>query len=217
MNTMTSFSNENDITVSDELGMSLMCMELFAESESHFPSPKSSRIIAIFLQICPKTETRAFLVGDRGINTPERVDVEVCEDELSLIDKFVLEVQKWDPDILVSYDCNTSWKFFTQRALILGYSNIFCLLSRVPLAYDSFTTLVGRNIKERYKQSKQVFSWLKDASSLSISGRVIISMWKEIRKKTALRTFSFEEGIFRPGVPDQAVFQFFFFRFWSLF
>ncbi|KAF0993148.1 hypothetical protein HZS_5051, partial [Henneguya salminicola] len=194
VNSIMSFSCENENTIYDDLNIKLMCMELFALSTTSMPTPQNSTISAIFytLRPCP-SNISYFLLACTPKNTYKNKNVKInyFDTELCLLQKFIKIVQNSDCDILLSYDSSNSWLFFIQRAVNLGLKNVSNALSRVPFSQTTFFYTLARY---ENKNSKQVFSWLKDYSQPEIAGRVIINLWKEIRRHMPLRVFTFEES-----------------------
>lgn len=188
---------ESETTIYEELKLEIMCMDLFCPTEDYkLPDPNITGISAIFWKMVSDNseEINVFLSKSPPKYPPPVFRIEFFEDEKSMIYGFIKAVSEKNPDILLSYDVNFSWVYFCQRAKILGIGDICQQLSKTPKSKtENFSTL-AKDGSYFQPKSRLVFCWVKDAVNIRISGRLIINIWREIRKRTQQRVFTFEES-----------------------
>ncbi|XP_022248567.1 DNA polymerase zeta catalytic subunit-like isoform X1 [Limulus polyphemus] len=130
------------------------------------------------------------LSGERNINSLKKhlltkcglpgIMVTYVKNEIALFQQFTHLVHSWDPDILVGYEVQMlSWGFLLERATHLKY-NLCSLISRVPTSKGShFST-----DRDEYGADHM--------SEIHLEGRVILNLWRLIRKEVILNIYTFE-------------------------
>ncbi|XP_022689423.1 DNA polymerase zeta catalytic subunit-like isoform X2 [Varroa jacobsoni] len=164
-----------------------------------FPGESDVIQIKIIYDGCVSdTALRRSLLAEIGI--VNSVELFRCSSEINLIMKLTEQLAKWDPDIILGYETDTlSWGFLIERCLALQM-NPKLLLSRVavevsteesacqPQAQPPELTAGVRfdSDKERYFES-----W-----EYRLTGRVLLNVWRILRKELSLTSYSFENVYF---------------------
>ncbi|XP_076372348.1 DNA polymerase zeta catalytic subunit isoform X2 [Tachypleus tridentatus] len=106
--------------------------------------------------------------------------VTYVKDEIALFQQFSHLVQSWDPDILVGYEVQMlSWGFLLERATYLKY-DLCSLVSRVPTSKGSHFS----SDRDEYGADHM--------SEIHLEGRVILNLWRLIRKEITVNIYTFE-------------------------
>lgn len=121
------------------------------------------------------------------------VELFKCSGEIEIIRRISEIVVKWDPDIVLGYETDTlSWGFIIERCLALEL-NPKLLLSRVAIEMPMDEPGVSHTVElppgVRFDQDKERYfeSW-----DYRITGRVLLNVWRMMRKEIALTNYSFE-------------------------
>ncbi|XP_064489421.1 DNA polymerase zeta catalytic subunit-like isoform X2 [Ornithodoros turicata] len=113
-------------------------------------------------------------------------DIHHVADEKELYEALIEVVRKWDPDILVGYEIQMlSWGYLLQRASCLGM-DLHQGLSRTPT--EPKQTSVSSS-----SQEEQVDTHVED---VTVAGRVVLNIWRVMRKELTLNIYTFENVYF---------------------
>ncbi|OQV19264.1 DNA polymerase zeta catalytic subunit [Hypsibius exemplaris] len=108
--------------------------------------------------------------------------------EMDLFNLFISQVRSLDPDILAGYEIQlSSWGYFIERGVILGI-DVLRLLSRLlkPTMHPS-----------KKQMPKPVAAWeARKMSEIHIVGRIVLNLWRLMRKEVTLTIYSFENVVF---------------------
>ncbi|XP_015910939.2 uncharacterized protein [Parasteatoda tepidariorum] len=108
--------------------------------------------------------------------------------EMMLFEKLISIIREWDPDILIGYEIQmTSWGYLKNRAATLNV-NLISLLSRL----SAKKATKGSSIEIDPTVTDQT----ADLDSLIIPGRIVLNVWRIMRKEINLNTYSFENVYF---------------------
>ncbi|THC91007.1 hypothetical protein EYZ11_009537 [Aspergillus tanneri] len=183
--------------------MSIMSIELHVNTRSTLvPNPEEDEISCIFW--CIRSEDEDFDVNshisgahvgmvfqgevdrpDLKISKAIKIDVEHEATELDLINRLVDIVRWYDPDIITGYEVhNSSWGYVIERARKKYDFNICDELSRVKSqAHGKF--------------GKDADRWgFNHTSSIRITGRHTINIWRAMRNELNLLQYSMENVVF---------------------
>lgn len=158
----------NDIGIRDEeeiVGM------IVVDPVSHHQASgqNSSEILRNYLLLCPGVKN-GFIY--------------CVESEIALFEKLVTVIKEWDPDILIGYEIQmASWGYLIERAEMLNI-NLRLLLSRLTDKKETKMHPVA--------QDPTVADQTADLSRLNIIGRVVLCVWRLMRKEITLNVYSFE-------------------------
>uniref|UniRef100_A0A1I7Z8D9 DNA polymerase n=1 Tax=Steinernema glaseri TaxID=37863 RepID=A0A1I7Z8D9_9BILA len=159
--------------VSDIRNLCTLSIELLVPCRPGLPvaEPPYDAVFGIFFalhrDVCVQDEQPDLkggwtLLGSDLLSLSSRA-VEHVDDERQLFEKLIALVLRYDPDILIGYDCDRgSWGYLFERDAI-----------------------VGSNLVRRISRSS--------ASPLRLSpvdGRILLNLWKICRKELPLRTYS---------------------------
>ncbi|MBW0474801.1 hypothetical protein O181_014516 [Austropuccinia psidii MF-1] len=110
--------------------------------------------------------------------------VEVVDSELSLLNSLIDKVRGWDPEVLAGYELeNWSWGYVMQRGRELAFDMVY-ELSRVKT--ESYGRFAGKDDK-----------WGSNyGSSIKVTGRHVLSIWRIIRSEIALTQYTFENVVY---------------------
>lgn len=158
----------NDVGINNEeevVGM------IVVDPVSHHQTPgqNSSETLKNYLLLCP------------GVKNGY---IYCVENEISLFEKLVRIIREWDPDILAGYEIQmSSWGYLIERAEVLNI-NLRLLLSR----------LIDKNEAKLFpvEQDPTVTDQTADLSRLNIIGRIVLCVWRLMRKEVTLNVYSFE-------------------------
>lgn len=107
----------------------------------------------------------------------DKITVTYANDEIDLFTKLIEIIKDNDPDILFGYEIEFgSWSYLLQRAEALNI-NIATGLSRVN--------------DERYSKSTSEYD-LDFNTELQVPGRIVLNLWRIIRKEVTLNMYSYE-------------------------
>ncbi|XP_019624970.1 PREDICTED: DNA polymerase zeta catalytic subunit-like [Branchiostoma belcheri] len=113
------------------------------------------------------------------------LQVTYVAEEKELVQHIAQLIRQWDPDILVGYEVQMlSWGYLLQRAATLDM-DLCPLLSRVPDA-----------AKESTFSSDQDEWGADQMSEINIVGRIVINVWRLMRRELALNNYTFENVAF---------------------
>lgn len=120
-----------------------------------------------------------------GVTSLEALEYVASEREL--IDALVRLVRKWDPDILVGFEIQMlSWGYLLQRASCLG-ADLHVGLSRAPMGPGASHIPSSQDGGE---------ADASHASDVTITGRVVLNIWRIMRKELTLNIYTFENIYF---------------------
>ncbi|OQR73804.1 DNA polymerase zeta catalytic subunit-like [Tropilaelaps mercedesae] len=143
-----------------------------------------------------KALRRSILAEVSGVGSVELIK---CSGELNLLVKFAEQLAKWDPDIILGYETDTlSWGFLIDRCLALQM-NPKLLLSRVAAEVSTDESTHSRwraselppDVKFESEKERYFESW-----EYRLTGRVLLNVWRILRKEVALTGYSFENVYF---------------------
>ncbi|XP_074603452.1 DNA polymerase zeta catalytic subunit isoform X3 [Brevipalpus obovatus] len=107
----------------------------------------------------------------------DSVETIYASNEIDMLTKFVSIVRKHDPDILVGYEIElSSWAYLLQRAEFLNVS-IAPAISRVS--------------DEKYARCTLEYD-LDFRTGIQIPGRIVLNLWRIIRKEIKLNIYTYE-------------------------
>ncbi|XP_066270082.1 DNA polymerase zeta catalytic subunit-like [Branchiostoma lanceolatum] len=113
------------------------------------------------------------------------LEVTYVAEEKDLVQHLVQLIRQWDPDILVGYEVQMlSWGYLLQRATTLEI-DLCPMLSRVPDA-----------AKESSFSAEQDEWGADHMSEINIVGRIVINVWRLMRRELALNNYTFENVAF---------------------
>ena len=120
------------------------------------------------------------LVRETPVRLGLAMPITVVETELELLNTLTDLVRALDPDILAGYDISrTSWGYVVARA-----HHVY--------AYE-VTAEWGRLRATASMRSKYTTAWMESrSSSVHVSGRYVLNIWRIMRSETALTMYSLE-------------------------
>ena len=119
------------------------------------------------------------LIRTAGISSELNIIIE--HEETDAINRFIKLVHDWDPDIFLGFEVQMlSWGYLIQRAGALGID----LASQLSRVLDSSGTAQFDAEKDQWGASK--------TSEISISGRIVLNVWRLMRHEVTLNVYSFE-------------------------
>ncbi|KAL4783050.1 hypothetical protein BJX76DRAFT_358388 [Aspergillus varians] len=183
--------------------MSTMSLEVHVNTRGVLvPNPEEDEIASFFWCISseddvledngvlPGAHVGVVFQGEGGrpelkISKALRLDWEHEQTELDLINRLVDIVRLHDPDIITGYEVhNSSWGYVIERASKKYGFNLCDELSRVKLqAHGRF--------------GKEADRWgFNHTSSIQITGRHMINIWRAMRSETNLLKYTMENVVF---------------------
>ncbi|XP_065837762.1 DNA polymerase zeta catalytic subunit-like isoform X2 [Oscarella lobularis] len=113
------------------------------------------------------------------------IKIDYFPDEKSLLREFIDLVRRHDPDILVGYEIQMlSWGYAMERAAALDVN--FCTeISRVP----------DRTGSSRHSTERDEYG-ARHMSEICVCGRIVLNVWRLMRKEVTLTGYSFENVVF---------------------
>eukprot|EP01135_Chromosphaera_perkinsii_P007361 Nk52_evm9s805 gene=Nk52_evmTU9s805 len=115
---------------------------------------------------------------------------EIFSEEYEMLNSFSKKVRKLDPDILVGYEVNqSSIGYIIERCKTLKY-NIVEQMSRLPFRQNLSKTK-GPSID----REKDAYAY-NHSNYIHITGRIVINVWRTMRKETSLNIYTFENVAF---------------------
>lgn len=148
--------------------MSVLVTEIFVPTRGDLkPDPKEDAVVAIFWRtmIGDSSEDGMFTTQS-SFPFPDE-NVQVCGDELEMIQSFADMVSHFDPDIIAGYEVHaSSWGYLVER-------------SRVEFEYEFIRDLSRCSSKGMNKMGDH---WgYTHTSSIMICGRHVINIWRVLR------------------------------------
>ncbi|XP_035205983.1 uncharacterized protein LOC118181018 isoform X2 [Stegodyphus dumicola] len=194
--------------------LTVMSLEVHVNTRNDLlPDPKFDAVAAIFFCICndigvnEQEEVVGIIVNGQSFLTEnsqssmqkvyasfnncllltssnKNCHVFCVESESLLFEKLASIVMEWDPDILIGYEIQmASWGYLTERAQSLNM-NLNAMLSRVIDKKESKIVHV--------EHDHTVTDQTADLSEISICGRIVLNVWRLIRKEITLNVYTFE-------------------------
>ncbi|XP_055328989.1 DNA polymerase zeta catalytic subunit-like isoform X2 [Paramacrobiotus metropolitanus] len=112
-------------------------------------------------------------------------------DEQELFCTLINYVRSLDPDILIGYEVQlSSWGYLIERGNALGI-NVLRLLSRL-----SKPAVGSKFIQQRHVPQAVAEYEARKMSEFHVVGRVVLNLWRLMRKEVNLYTYSLENVIF---------------------
>lgn len=198
-NKMSMHSNNNQTTLN--LPISNMFMELTTATSmiGKLPNPDEDEILmicwsfvngdvgdlehtkGIFTKLIEDSEEQKLFWNQMTKKHKRHFEVVFYENEVDLILKFAEFVAIVDPDILTGFEVhNDSWGFLLNRSEVLGY-DLATVLSRVSSLH----------------LNKMGDFWgYTHASSIRITGRHMINLWRVLKKESKLESFTLENFVY---------------------
>lgn len=169
-------------TMEEQL-LTTLIVELHTEVRGNFePNPELDRIRAIFYLIINdvpnnKYQEEGIITFEKNVdcsNFNDNYKIYYVDDELTMINKFIEFVKKWNPDIFIGYEIEmASWGYLIERGYILNL-NMIKELSRI--------------LNERVRNN--------DDGELRITGRILLDFWRLLRHEIALQSYTIENVTF---------------------
>lgn len=144
-----------------------------------------------------KYHTGVIITKDENSNFPklgvENCEIDEVEDEFNLFLLLIDRVTEFDPDILLGYEIqNHSWGYLIERARFRFNLDLCRLLSK---KITSMTKLSEKQSSSHSSPSK--LSWgYKKSSSISISGRIVLNVWRLLKSELALTSYSIQNIVY---------------------
>lgn len=198
-NKISMHSNDNQTTLN--LPISNMFMELTSTSPmvGKLPNPDEDEVLmicwsfvngdvgelehtkGIFTKLVEDSEEQKLFLNQMTKKQNRNFEVVFYENEVDLILKFAEFIAILDPDILTGFEVqNDSWGFLLNRAEVLGY-DLATVLSRV-------STLHLNKMGD--------FWGYTHASSIRITGRHMINLWRVLKKESKIESFTLENFVY---------------------
>ncbi|KAF8795397.1 DNA polymerase zeta catalytic subunit like protein [Argiope bruennichi] len=128
-----------------------------------------------------RTSLTNYLTLVPGVKTCQ---VTCVEDEKLLFEKLTSVVKEWDPDLLIGYEIQmASWGYLIERARFLKI-NLISMLSR-------FCSEKKENKLDQVRE-ENVVDQTADIDRISIPGRIVLNVWRLMRKEITLNVYTFE-------------------------
>ncbi|XP_060704706.1 DNA polymerase zeta catalytic subunit [Hemiscyllium ocellatum] len=193
----------------------LMSMELHARSRRDLePDPEFDPICALFycmssdslLPQTNKSEVIGAIVIDKDHTCSNKditssglwnkvpllvrsgvtgLQVSYVNDEKELFQELILNIRRYDPDILLGYEVQMhSWSYLFQRAAALEF-DLCRMVSRIP----------DDSKENRFATERDEFG-ATAMSEINVAGRIILNVWRMMRNEVALNNYSFENVAF---------------------
>lgn len=184
------------------LNMTLLYMEVHADTQSDLrPDPNRDPISMIIYRFDDAnnmfTESapgNVILISAEGKQFQEfqqqldnvaltlEINIQCFESEMEMIEKLLLIIDYFDPDILAGYEINSaSWGYLIERMRNFYQSNILSRLSR--------TKMKGNG--------KYGDKWgYTHTSVIKINGRHMLNLWRILRSEASLTSYSLENVCF---------------------
>ncbi|KAA1065375.1 DNA polymerase zeta, variant 2 [Puccinia graminis f. sp. tritici] len=201
---------KSSATVQESQHMDVLAIEVYADSTNdRRPDPASDQIKVLFY--CLKTEragielnrtgsgTRVgiIMVDEHQGNTPRTAEqlrlpkyaldqccIEVVDTEVELLNSLIDKVRHWDPEVLTGFELESwSWGYVMRRGCELDFDLVY-ELGRVR--FESHGRFAGKDDKWGYTHG----------SSIKITGRHVLSIWRIIRSELALTQYTFENVVY---------------------
>ena len=175
--------------------LSLLIIEIHVNTRGELlPDPEFDDIQAIFWSFKSKfvnnehLPSTGVLVNSKdklkymSLANQSSISVTCYDSELDLIIALVSLVEYIDPDILSGWELhNSSWGYIIERASIKHQMNLLLKLSRV---FSKQNNKMG----DRYGYTH--------ASSIKITGRQMLNIWRRLRSELNLNHYSLENVVF---------------------
>ncbi|PRD33108.1 UNVERIFIED_CONTAM: Rev3l [Trichonephila clavipes] len=190
--------------------LTIMSLEIHVNTKNSLnPDPKNDPVSVIFYSIYHSTESfeqevvgviavdsfqkDCSLKGNHAFKTNflnlipgvKTSQVYIVEDEKAAFDKLVCVVKEWDPDILIGFEIQMlSWGYLIERANFLNM-NLPSMLSRL-------LTKKEEPKFEHVLEDNTVTDQTADIDRINIPGRIVLNLWRLLRKEITLNVYSFE-------------------------
>lgn len=189
--------------IDEALYMSTMSLEIHVNTRKELsPDPEKDEVKCLFWclrsdlenpepMITPMNPHLGVVVSSEDKEMAERIrkqislEVKVETSELDLMLRLVDIVRNYDPDILTGYEIqNSSWGYLIERAR-LKYDYDLCEeLSRIKPEYTS-----------RYNSKNDQWG-LRNTSTVRVTGRQVINIWRVMRSELNLLQYTIENITF---------------------
>ncbi|WAR54147.1 hypothetical protein PtB15_3B659 [Puccinia triticina] len=197
-------------TAHESQHMDVLAIEVYADSKNERrPDPATDQIRVLFY--CLKTERAdielnrpdsisrvgIIMVDEHQENAQESLPqlrlpkyaldqccVEVVHTEVDLLNSLIDKVRNWDPEVLTGYELESwSWGYVMRRGCELDFDLVY-EFGRVRS--ESHGRFAGKDDKWGYTHG----------SSIKITGRHVLSIWRIIRSELALTQYTFENVVY---------------------
>ncbi|KAF9056176.1 hypothetical protein BJ165DRAFT_1522121 [Panaeolus papilionaceus] len=168
--------------------LSIFSLEVFVPTrENKVPDPEIDPVAAVFFTFRVSDEDTAkssvLVVQGNSFNQKRlrQFTMEEFSTEIDLINKLIDIVVDFDPDIITGWEVQySSWGYLDQRSHSLGLE-FSSLISRAPPRH-SFA---------------QIDQWgLRKTTTLKVTGRHVLNLWRIMRSEKALTSYTFENAMF---------------------
>jgi len=197
-------------TAHESQHMDVLAIEVFADSsEDRRPDPAKDQIKVLFY--CLKTEREDVELNRSGSVTKvgiimvdeqegatqasseplkipkyalDQCDIEVVDTEVELLNSLIYKIRNWDPEVLTGFELESwSWGYVMRRGCELDFDLVY-EFGRVRS--ESHGRFAGKDDKWGYTHG----------SSIKITGRHVLSIWRIIRSELALTQYTFENVVY---------------------
>jgi hypothetical protein len=177
--------------------MTIMSVELYHECNGDYGDPNVDSVIALFYSIekavssSRNIENGCIMIQDSIISNVNRLalrstKVQLVKDEKALFAMLVGITQSVNPDIMVGYDVQkASWGYLAQRSHLIYGVDLFAAISRTQ-----------DNINTKWEREDDEWGARKQ-SSLHVAGRIVLNVWRLMRKQLATTSYTFESMIWQ--------------------
>lgn len=166
--------------------LTVLSIECFASGVGdQLPNPKYDPLLCLFYSVYDDSKEGIDhgIICTRPKFSPfrETEKITVVESEGELFEEFFAILDCYDPDIITGYEITkTSLGYVIERGNVIGL-NLQGRLSRFP----------ELEVKEKEEGARSSW-WVKASNELTITGRVIIGLWRLMRTELTLTNYSFE-------------------------
>ncbi|PLW35952.1 hypothetical protein PCASD_12701 [Puccinia coronata f. sp. avenae] len=197
-------------TAHESQHMDVLAIEVYAESsDDRRPDPAKDQIKVLFY--CLKTErddielnrcgslTRVGIImvdehqdntqaSSEPLNLPkyalDQCCIEVVDTEVELLNSLIDKIRNWDPEVLTGFELESwSWGYVMRRGCELDFDLVY-EFGRVRS--ESYGRFAGKDDKWGYTHG----------SSIKITGRHVLSIWRIIRSELPLTQYTFENVVY---------------------
>ncbi|KAI7963511.1 hypothetical protein MJO29_003938 [Puccinia striiformis f. sp. tritici] len=197
-------------TAQESQHMDVLAIEVYADSKKdRRPDPATDQIKVLFY--CLKTERRdievnrpdsvtrvgIIMVDEHQSNTQayseslklpkyalDNCRIEVVDTEVELLNSLIDKIRTWDPEVLTGFELESgSWGYVMRRGCELDFDLVY-EFGRVRS--DSHGRFAGKEDKWGYNHG----------STIKITGRHVLSIWRIIRSELALTQYTFENVVY---------------------
>jgi DNA polymerase zeta len=155
----------------------LLSVEVFFSNRKLHPNPKNDKLLIIAYSFYKDGKILEFgFISSLYLHELKILDY--VKSETDIFERFIMLIERYDPDILLGYDVqNSSWGLIEYR-----FRNLF---------NESFIQKIFRS--KNLTEITPTTNWDKRKGiPLRIHGRIILNVWRIVRKEMNVKNYSIE-------------------------